>query len=495
MKRSRSEGSRSLGWVLALGFSLGAGTLFAETPGQERRVARAELDKSKIEFDDGDTILYGGEELRLLGFDTPETIHPQHGIHENQPYGRRASALAKRLIREAKKVEVVADGRRDKYGRALAHLLLDGKLLAVKMIRAGLAYETVSRWGGDGYPEYEQQILKAWGSLKKADRPKFIDPHDWRQQHQIRSPDAPKKKAGPVGKPAEPSGTPVAGGQPIDPELLRAGMDRAWELLRRRHLDETRSESWLNRKSALSDPDHPWFKRTAEIEAVALKPKSCPAKTEFPTEAVVENVMDGDTLSIKGVGTVRLEGVDTTEKMDPRKPVQFLAEEGSAVARELASGKKVRLEYGEEIYDKYCRVLAFVYLPDGRMLNAELIRVGLAFAYTRYPFPYEKEFLALERKARAKGLGLWKGGGMAEYQWLRAQGRLEDLESQDYGTFEMSGSRWGIQHKDRVLLGLTSDEATLELLHLRKDIHFLGPMDLDRELLGRGYMRVEPGTS
>lgn len=42
--------------------------------------------------------------------------------------------------------------------------------------------------------------------------------------------------------------------------------------------------------------------------------------------------------------------------------------------KELVSGLSVRLEYDREKKDKYGRTLAYVYLPDGRCLNEEIIR-------------------------------------------------------------------------------------------------------------------------
>jgi micrococcal nuclease len=57
--------------------------------------------------------------------------------------------------------------------------------------------------------------------------------------------------------------------------------------------------------------------------------------------------------------------------------------------------------------DKYNRLLRYVYLPDGRLLNAEIIAQGYGHAYTRFPFAKMEEFRALEREARKNGRGLW----------------------------------------------------------------------------------------
>jgi micrococcal nuclease len=46
----------------------------------------------------------------------------------------------------------------------------------------------------------------------------------------------------------------------------------------------------------------------------------------------------------------------------------------------MVEGKEVRLEFDWQRRDKYGRLLAYVYLPDGTFLNAELIKQGYGFA-------------------------------------------------------------------------------------------------------------------
>jgi len=71
-------------------------------------------------------------------------------------------------------------------------------------------------------------------------------------------------------------------------------------------------------------------------------------------------------------------------------------------------GKEVRLEYDWQRRDKYNRLLAYVYLLDGTFLNAEIIKQGYGFAYTRFPFKYLQEFRKYEKEARENKKGLWK---------------------------------------------------------------------------------------
>ena len=118
-------------------------------------------------------------------------------------------------------------------------------------------------------------------------------------------------------------------------------------------------------------------------------------------------VVDGDTIVLDGNEKVRLIGVDTPETKDPRKPVQYFGQEAYEFTKGLVEGNKVRLKYDQTRIDKDGRTLAYVYLEDGTFLNAEIIKQGYGFAYTRFPFKYLEEFRQYEREARENERGLW----------------------------------------------------------------------------------------
>jgi micrococcal nuclease len=127
----------------------------------------------------------------------------------------------------------------------------------------------------------------------------------------------------------------------------------------------------------------------------------------------VTQVVDGDTvkLSIDGKEeTLRLIGLDTPETLDPRKPVQCFGKEASNKAKELLSGKKVRIEkdasQGE--IDKYGRMLAYIYREDGLFYNKYMIEQGYAHEYTyNTPYKYQSEFKTAQKNAQNSQLGLW----------------------------------------------------------------------------------------
>ena len=142
----------------------------------------------------------------------------------------------------------------------------------------------------------------------------------------------------------------------------------------------------------------------AALSAVHAAPARLPA--------TVVRVVDGDTLIVRLDGreeTVRLIGVDTPETVHPTIGVEPGGPEASAFTKRLLPpGTTVRLELDVQERDRYGRLLAYVYLPDGRMVNAELLRAGLAQLLTVPPnVRYVDLFTRLQREAREAGRGLW----------------------------------------------------------------------------------------
>jgi len=113
-------------------------------------------------------------------------------------------------------------------------------------------------------------------------------------------------------------------------------------------------------------------------------------------------VHDGDTLTVKTkrdrVYKVRLSDIDAPETGQPfGKPSRRLA-------IDLALEKTVRVNY--TFKDKYGRLIGEVFLPDGKLLNEEMLKAGLAWHY-RVKHPHSSFHEKLEYKAWQKKLGLW----------------------------------------------------------------------------------------
>lgn len=126
--------------------------------------------------------------------------------------------------------------------------------------------------------------------------------------------------------------------------------------------------------------------------------------------AYVTRVVDGDTIEVRLDGEeedVRYIGVDTPETVKPDNPVECFGPQASSFNHHLVEHRRVRLVFGEERRDVYGRLLAYVYL-DGRFVNAELARRGLARTLTIPPNDrFAGHFKRLEIAAARAGRGLW----------------------------------------------------------------------------------------
>lgn len=123
---------------------------------------------------------------------------------------------------------------------------------------------------------------------------------------------------------------------------------------------------------------------------------------------------DGDTVIVDMNGTeekIRFIGVDTPETKDPRKPVQCFGRKASEFTKNLIGDNPIRLEADptNTNRDRYNRLLRYVYLPDGTLVNLEIIKQGYGFAYLSFPVQKAEEFHLAQKQAREKGLGLWSG--------------------------------------------------------------------------------------
>ena len=122
---------------------------------------------------------------------------------------------------------------------------------------------------------------------------------------------------------------------------------------------------------------------------------------------VVTEVVDGDTIVVQGVGTVRYVGIDTPELHHPRKPLQRLARRASEENRRLVAGRRVRIVLDREARDRYGRLLGYIYVGDV-MVNEVLVRRGYARTLTIPPnTAHAATFAMLERSARQARIGLW----------------------------------------------------------------------------------------
>lgn len=129
--------------------------------------ARIEI-TGPFEVIDGDTIHFGGEAVRLLCIDAPES---------DQPFGDKSTAYLQQLT-AGKNVTCIGHFR-DKYKRLLGFCYAGGKpSLNYEMVKAGLAIA----YGGKACSTFHEAAAKAPPLGLWADA-SFITPHEWRKAH------------------------------------------------------------------------------------------------------------------------------------------------------------------------------------------------------------------------------------------------------------------------------------------------------------------------
>lgn len=124
----------------------------------------------------------------------------------------------------------------------------------------------------------------------------------------------------------------------------------------------------------------------------------------------VRQVIDGDTITVSGVGVVRLLGVDAPEKTGGYRQSEPYGDAATKFMRALVEGQVVRLEYDGPRKDQYNRTLAYVFLADGRCANEAIIRAGFAETYRRFDYVKKPQFQAAEREAKDARRGMWANG-------------------------------------------------------------------------------------
>ena len=115
-----------------------------------------------VEVIDGDTVKLMIDDklttVRLIGIDTPETVHPTRPV---EPYGKRASEFLQNMLTGGSVYLEYGAERTDKYGRLLAYLYRapDGLFVNLEIVRQGY---------GRAYTEYPfkyEHVFVSWDSI------------------------------------------------------------------------------------------------------------------------------------------------------------------------------------------------------------------------------------------------------------------------------------------------------------------------------------------
>lgn len=144
-------------------------------------------------------------------------------------------------------------------------------------------------------------------------------------------------------------------------------------------------------------------------ERSALPPASAPDVARI--HCTVQWVMDGDSLQCsENAMRVRLLLIDSPE----RGQTEFHDSARQFLAELLPQGSAAALEIDVEPRDSYGRILAYVWLNDGRMANEEMVRAGLAlaFPYKGVNVRYLSRINAAQQRAEKQRAGFWQRGAI-----------------------------------------------------------------------------------
>ena len=139
----------------------------------------------------------------------------------------------------------------------------------------------------------------------------------------------------------------------------------------------------------------------------------------------VIRAIDGDTLLLEGNYRVRLLGVNTPETKHPGLREEPFGAEAFQFTQLRVDNRSVTLEFDHERLDNYRRVLAYVYLDTGSMLNEQLVKYGMSPAVVSFPIRSDRQrlFEQAEREAQRNNAGIW-----ALPNW---QARLQEQRERD----------------------------------------------------------------
>ncbi len=126
-------------------------------------------------------------------------------------------------------------------------------------------------------------------------------------------------------------------------------------------------------------------------------------ETEIIENALVQRVIDGDTIELSNGERVRLIGINAPEKKEE------CFEEATEKLKELVLGKKIEMKRDVSEKDGFGRLVRYVYI-EGEFVNELMVREGFAFSYKFEPdTKYLRELEEAERIARENKKGcLWQ---------------------------------------------------------------------------------------
>jgi micrococcal nuclease len=123
----------------------------------------------------------------------------------------------------------------------------------------------------------------------------------------------------------------------------------------------------------------------------------------------VKWVVDGDTIVLGDGQRVRYIGINAPELAHEGHEAEPYGDASKRFNAQLLNGKSVRLEFDKERFDRYQRLLVYVFLKNATFVNAEIIANGYAYLLRKRPnLKYDSILLQSQRSAMSARRGIWQ---------------------------------------------------------------------------------------
>lgn len=133
----------------------------------------------------------------------------------------------------------------------------------------------------------------------------------------------------------------------------------------------------------------------------------------------VKWVNDGDTIVLADGRNVRYIGINAPEIDHGSQKAEPYGYKAKNYNKKMVLSTMIRLEIDKERYDQYGRLLAYIFLKDGKFVNKLMIEQGYAYLLPRRPnVRYNKVLLQSQRNAMSAKQGIWRNWKEKESGYL-----------------------------------------------------------------------------
>ena len=200
----------------------------------------------------------------------------------------------------------------------------------------------------------------------------------------------------------------------------------------------------------------------------------------------VKWVSDGDTIVLSNGQHVRYVGINAPEIAHDNHKAEVFGYAAKKYNQSLVRLKKVRLEFDKEKHDRYGRLLAYIFLLDGTLINKKMIEKGYAYVlHLRPNVKYDGVLLNAQRNAMSAKQGMWRN-------WNEQEGK-EYVGSKRSRRFHLKSCPYGknIEKRNRVFFTKKMGRilvwfCPLQAVHERWGLRIESPSDPPKNESGNG---------